>query len=97
MRSDSLHLGDLGQAVAFIVGLALGRLQLFGALPHRGAFLGREARGRLARGARGRLLCVRHGGCPLTLYLMCHTGRVRAGHYYDREQRGNVTDEGGRA
>jgi hypothetical protein len=53
------HLGDLREHVAFPVRLAgaraaaRGRLQLSGALAHRGSFLGREPRGRLAGGALG--------------------------------------------
>src|SRR5262249_41058077 len=37
-----VHLGDLREHVALRLLLALGRLQLAGALPHRGAFFGRE-------------------------------------------------------
>src|SRR5437868_1417681 len=64
------HLGDLREDVAFPVRLARaraaapGRLQLLGARPHRGSFLVRESRGRLAGGALGRLLRVLHGRFP---------------------------------
>src|ERR1700687_4892465 len=56
------HLGDLREHVAFRVRIARartaarGRLQLLGALPHRGSFLVRESLGRLAGGSLGGLL-----------------------------------------
>src|SRR5918995_3250151 len=51
----SLHLGDLREHGAFPVRLLRFRLQLFGALPHRGPFLGRESLGLLC--AHRSLLC----------------------------------------
>src|SRR5919108_3164877 len=66
------HLGDLRKHVAFPVRLARapaaarGRLQLLGALPHRGSFLVRESLGRLAGGALGGLLRARLCRLPLS-------------------------------
>jgi hypothetical protein len=72
-----IRVRHLGAQVALPVRLgraprtARGQGGLFRALPQRGAFLVRKPLGRLAAGARGRLLHVRHGECPLTSLYTC--------------------------
>src|SRR5439155_16029519 len=72
------HLGDLREHVAFPVRLARaraaarGRLQLLGALPHRGSFLVRESLGRVAGGSLGGLLRALRAGEFVRSFLLRH-------------------------